>query len=242
MYDRVRFLLAGDMAVVVEAGNAISPEINRKVRNLTLALQREGVAGVTEIVPTYRSLLVYYDPLRLPLEALQERIRDLENRLDETALPSPRLAEIPTVYGGEFGPDLDHVAEHGGLTTSEVVEIHAATDYLIYMMGFTPGFLYLGGMSPRIATPRLQTPRTLIPAGSVGIAQEQTGIYPVESPGGWQLIGRTPVRIFNPQENPPVIVEAGDYIRFVPIPENGYRAVEEAILAGRYRVTIREKA
>ena len=149
------------------------------------------------------------------------------------------MVEIPTLYGGEYGPDLDHVADHNGLTPEEVIQIHSSADYLVYMMGFTPGFPYLGGMSENIATPRLQTPRTAIPAGSVGIAEQQTGVYPIESPGGWQLIGRTPVQLFDPQRDPPVVVEAGDFIRFAPITETTYYVVQQQVQVGSYQLTTR---
>ena len=180
------------------------------------------------MVPTYRSLLINYDPLTLPPDELEERVRVLTQDLDETATGASRVVELPTVYGHDHGPDLGHVAEHSGLTEEEVIALHSGTNYLVYMMGFTPGFTYLGGMSEKIATPRLQTPRTAIPAGSVGIAERQTGVYPIESPGGWQLIGRTPVQLFDPSKQPPVIAEPGDYIRFVPVsPEEYLRILEE---------------
>jgi len=215
--------------------------VNRRVRELFLALDDAGLPGVVDLVPTYRSLLVCYDPLALSLDELQERVRDLDARRGELALAPPHVIDIPTVYGGDFGPDLAFVAAHNGLTEAQVVEIHGGTDYLVYMMGFSPGFPYLGGMSERIATPRLKTPRTAIPAGSVGIAQQQTGIYPVESPGGWQLIGRTPVRLFDPGRRPPVLVEAGDYLRFVPIDAATFADVDEAVRQGTWAFTRREK-
>ena len=130
---------------------------------------------------------------------------------------------------------MGHVAEHNGLTEEEVIALHSGTDYLVYMMGFTPGFTYLGGMSEKIATPRLQTPRTAIPAGSVGIAERQTGVYPIESPGGWQLIGRTPVQLFDPSKQPPVIAEPGDYIRFVPVSPEEYGRIYEEVRNGVYQ-------
>ena len=226
---------------MVELGDEISPDINRRIRDLVLAIERRHVAGVVDLVPTYRSLLVYCDPLRVSLAELQREIAGLERHLGETPLPPPKAAEIPTCYGGWLGPDLEFVASHCKLTSDEVVRIHTSADYLVYMMGFTPGFTYLGGMSERIATPRLKTPRTLIPAGSVGIAQQQTGIYPVDSPGGWQLIGRTPVRLFDPQRDPPVVVEAGDYVRFVAIDHGTYDDIEHQVLAGTYRLVVRER-
>ena len=237
----VRLLPAGDSALVVEYGDRIDPVLNRQVRELFLALEHAAVPGVVDLVPTYRSLLVCYDPLTLSLDDLRERVLDLDARRGELTLAPPRVIDIPTLYGGDFGPDLGFVARHNGLTEQEVVEIHAGTEYLVYMMGFSPGFPYLGGMSERIATPRLKTPRTAIPAGSVGIAQQQTGIYPVESPGGWQLIGRTPVRLFDPARRPPVLVEAGDYLRFVPIDAATFQEVDDAVRRGTWTLTRREK-
>jgi KipI family sensor histidine kinase inhibitor len=236
-----RLLPAGDSALVVEYGDRIDPALNRRVRELLLATEQAAIPGVVDLVPTYRSLLVCYDPLTVSLEDLQDRLLELDTRRGELSLGPPHVIEIPTVYGGEFGPDLGFVASHNQLTEREVVEIHASADYLVYMMGFSPGFTYLGGMSGRIAAPRLKTPRTAIPAGSVGIAQQQTGIYPVESPGGWQLIGRTPVRLFDPTRRPPVLVEAGDYLRFVPIDAAAYAGLDEAARRGAWAPARREK-
>ncbi len=235
MYQHPRFLPAGDKALSVELGNSISYEINRKVRDLFLATENQGIQGIVDLVPTYRSLLVYYDPLRLSLPDLEARLTALEQNLDRAAVKPPKVVEIPTLYGGEHGPDLTYVAEHNGLSTEEVIQVHSGTEYLVYAMGFTAGFPYLGGMSERIAAPRLQTPRTVIPGGSVGIAERQTGIYPVESPGGWQLIGRTPVHLFDPGRDPPVLMEAGDYVRFVPITEDAYNTIRREVQAGSYR-------
>jgi KipI family sensor histidine kinase inhibitor len=235
-----RYLVAGEAALVVEFGDTIDPAVNRRVRELFMAVERAGLDGVRDMVPTYRSLLVSYDPLRTTFEALRVRLSDLDGRLADTPAPAPRVVEIPTTYGEGFGPDLPFVAAHNDLTEDEVVAIHSGTDYLVYMMGFSPGFTYLGGMSDRIAAPRLKTPRTAIPAGSVGIAQQQTGIYPVESPGGWQLIGRTPVLLFDPSRNPPVVVEAGDSIRFVPISLGDYAAIQREVRQGTWALSARD--
>lgn len=240
MYQRAKFSPAGDRAIAVELGNAISVSINRKVQSLLAAVEGQEIPGVVDLVPSYRSLLVYYDPLLVSFSDLTQRLSDLEQDLDQAAAHTPKLLEIPTVYGGEYGPDLAHVAEHNGLTPEEVVQIHSGAEYLVYMMGFTPGFPYLGGMSERIATPRLQTPRPLIPAGSVGIAEQQTGVYPTESPGGWQLIGRTPVQLFDPQREPPAVVAAGDFIRFVPITETTYDVIRMQVRAGGYNPATRD--
>jgi inhibitor of KinA len=235
--DAPRYLVAGESALVVELGDEIDPEINRRVRELFLAVETAGLPGVRDLLPTYRSLLVSYDPRQTTFDALVARLRAIEADRTGAAIPAPRVVEIPTAYGGAFGADIGFVAEHNGLSQAEVVAIHSGRDYLVYMMGFSPGFPYLGGMSERIAAPRLETPRTVIPAGSVGIAQQQTGVYPVESPGGWQLIGRTPVPLFDPSRVPPVVVEAGDWIRFVPIEPQEYSAIERAIQAGTWSPT-----
>lgn len=234
-------LPAGDKALTVELGDSISADTNRRVRDLQVAIESRDIPGVIDLVPSYRSLLVYYDPLKVSLPQLMERLAVLEQSLDQAALHAPKVVEIPTLYGGEYGPDLAHVAQHNGLTPEEVVQIHCSAHYQVYMMGFTPGFPYLGGMSERIATPRLQTPRTVIPAGSVGIAERQTGVYPIESPGGWQLIGRTPVQLFDPQRDPPVVVEAGDFIWFAPITETTYHVIQQQVQVGSYQLTTRDR-
>jgi KipI family sensor histidine kinase inhibitor len=240
IYAQPRFLLAGDRAVSVELADEISPGINRKIRALSAALGDLRLHGVVDLVPTYRSLLVYYDPLHVDLPDLQERILELSS-VEQPSLPRPRTLHIPTHYGGEHAPDLEFVSQYTGLTPEEVASIHAGADYLVYMMGFNTGFPYLGGMSPRIAVPRLETPRTIVPAGSVGIAQQQTGIYPVESPGGWRLIGRSPLRLFDPRRDPPVAIQAGDYVRFVPIDQARYRDIEQQVLSGAYEFVVTEK-
>ena len=167
-------------------------------------------------------------------------MQELEDNLAVIELPKPSVYYLPVAYGGEFGPDLSFVSKHTGLTGEEVIKIHTGTDYLIYMLGFTPGFPYLGGMDSRLATPRLATPRTKIPAGSVGIAASQTGIYPVQSPGGWQLIGQTPVKLFEPTAQKPVLLNAGDYIRFFEVTPEEYRLIAASAEKGEYTVRIGE--
>ena len=223
------FLPAGDQAVVVEFGSEIDPAINALVHGTARAIadaqERGDLYGVTETVPTYRSLLVYYDPMLTTLDALESDIRALDAGADSSSGES-RIVELPTLYGGEHGPDLAFVAENAGLSEEEVIAIHSGTDYPVYTMGFSPGFPYLGGLDDRLHTPRLESPRTLIPAGSVGIAESQTGIYPVASPGGWRLIGRSPLRLFDPNAYPPTVIDAGDKVRFVPLEdEDAYERV-----------------
>ena len=239
MYDEPLFLAAGDGALVVELGDSIDPETNRKVHNLLRSVERRSVPGVIDLVPTYRSLLVEFDPIETPLEELKSILDQCSNNLDELDEDKRRVVHIPTLYSGEYAPDLPFVAEHAGLTIDEVVSIHSGTDYLVYMMGFTPGFAYLGGLSEKVATPRLETPRTVTPGGSVGIAESQTGVYPVASPGGWRLIGRTPVRLFDPQREPPAVLAAGDYVRFVPLSgEAEYLRILDRVKTANYECTV----
>ena len=236
IYDAPRFLPGGDKALFVELGDEISPELNRRVRNLKLAIEKEKVPGIIETVPAYRSLLIYFEPWQVHPKELREILFCLSQQPLESELSKPRLIEIPTVYGGEYGPDLEFVASHNKLSVNEVIQIHTGTPYLIYMIGFLPGFPYLGGMSAKIAAPRLDTPRTRIPTGSVGIAGTQTGIYPAESPGGWRLIGRTPLKVFDPTRQPPALFQAGDYLKFVSVTPYEFIQIGEAVVQGTYAV------
>jgi len=234
-----RVLPAGDRALVVEYGATIDAHVNARVRGLAATLDATALPGIIETVPTYRSLMVHYDPLRLAVSDLKRILLAADAGLVDEAVPERRTVEMPVVYGGEFGPDLADVAAHHGLSEDDVVAIHAASDYLIFMMGFMPGFPYLGGLSPRIATPRLSTPRTVVPAGSVGIAGHQTGIYPTDSPGGWRLIGRTPVRLFDTARTPPVLFEAGDYVRFVPVSARESADIARGVASGAFAPVVR---
>ena len=222
MYDEPRFRLAGDRGLLVEFGGTIHPEINRKVRQVFVSLEKRPIHGVTEVIPTYRSLLVFYDPFQISPEKLRAEISDRERKLDTLEIPLPETVEIPVAYGGEFGPDLEFVARHNNLTPKEVIQIHTSGNYLIYMIGFTPGFPFLGGLSKKLFTPRLENPRQLVPAGSVGIANNQTGVYPINSPGGWQLIGRTPLKLYDPLRSPPILLKAGNYLKFKRISDDRY--------------------
>jgi KipI family sensor histidine kinase inhibitor len=234
LMDNVRFLLAGDTSLTVEFGNEISEAINANIRAFNIALTQSGIPGIVETVPTYRSLMVYYDPEVIRYGPLVEKLKGVIGGLDQIRIPPSDVLEIPVLYGGEEGPDLDFVAEHSGKSREEVIRIHTSTEYLIYMLGFTPGFTYLGGMSDEIATPRLKTPRVKIPAGSVGIAGSQTGVYPIDSPGGWQLIGRTPVRMYDPGRTTPILPEAGQYIKFYAIDKAEYDRIAALEAAGGY--------
>ena len=219
----VRFLLTGDTSLSAEFGNEISEEINAQIRAFTIALENGGIPGIVELVPTYRSCMIHYDPGVISYKALTKRLEAMLDRLDSIAIPPSDVLEVPVLYGGEeMGPDLAFVAEHAGISEQEVVDIHTSTEYLIYMLGFTPGFTYLGGMSDKLETPRLKQPRVKIPAGSVGIAGKQTGVYPIDSPGGWQLIGRTPVKMYDPNRETPILPKAGQYIKFRAIDRAEY--------------------
>jgi inhibitor of KinA len=225
MSSAPRLRLAGDRALVVEFGDAIDEATNRRVHAVCRTLDAHPPPGLIETVPTYRSLMIHYDPLQMSAVDLERAVVEADAQaLDAPPRPG-RVIEVPTVYGGPFGPDLADVAAHAGLSPDEVVALHAGGDYLVYMMGFMPGFPYLGGMSPRLATPRLGTPRTRVPAGSVGIAGPQTGIYPTDSPGGWRLIGRSPIRLFDPARQPPSLLDAGDTVRFVAVSEAAFAAL-----------------
>jgi KipI family sensor histidine kinase inhibitor len=197
-------------------------------------LTRAAHPGIVETVPTYRSLIVHYDPRLLPPAELESIARRADEALAQVTLPLSRVIEVPTLYGGESGPDLADVAAHAGLSADDAVAAHTGADYLVYMIGFMPGFPYLGGLSPRLGMPRLGTPRTRVPAGSVGIAGHQTGIYPTASPGGWRLIGRTPLRLFDVARTPPAILQAGDYVRFVSVTADAYREIQAQVEAGNH--------
>ena len=223
----------GDRAISIDFGQVIDPIINRHIRQTIERIKELQLDGIIELVPTYCALLVEYDAMLYSYSEICNIIEPtLEEGMANTINELVTVVEVPTVYGGEFGPDLSFVASHNHLSEDEVISIHSGTDYLVYMLGFIPGFTYLGGMDPRIATPRLSSPRTLIPAGSVGIAGEQTGTYPSDSPGGWQIIGRTPVTMYDMSKEQAALLSAGDYVRYVPIDEQEYNRIKT--LGGDY--------
>ncbi len=227
LYPGTIFRLMGDRGLLLELGDEISPEVNEKVRRMTLAIQTESIEGIVEIVPTYRSLLILHNPLILSFVDLKKRLERIEKGLQQTPFPEPKLTRIPALYGGSYGPDLEEVAKYHQISPEEVIQLHCSKPYFIYMIGFMPGFPYMGELPEALIIPRLKTPRLSVPAGSVAIAQRQTGIYPMESPGGWQIIGRTPVKLFNPERESPALLQMGDHVQFFPIGEKEFKEWHE---------------
>jgi KipI family sensor histidine kinase inhibitor len=221
--SEVRFRICGDRAISVELGDSIDPVVNSKVQVLFQTIRAHRQPGIVAVVPTYRSLLIHYDPWECSCEQLLLVIEECLAEPLEGATQAARRIEIPVCYGGEFGPDLENVAAHHGCSPEKVVEIHLAGAYRVYMIGFTPGFCYLGGLDRRLFMPRREEPRSRVPAGSVGIADRQTGIYSMASPGGWQLIGRTPLRLFDLEREEPFLLGPGDWIRLKAISRDEFR-------------------
>ncbi|MGD8286323.1 MAG: 5-oxoprolinase subunit PxpB [Desulfobacterales bacterium] len=218
-YDNPAFRIMGDRGLLVELGDEIHPEINQSVQELYISVDMRQIQGVVDLVPSYRSLLIVYNPLSIGLEELQKTVLDVFRDTDRSQLPQPKTIKIPVVYGGVYGPDLQWVADFHHIATTDVIAHHLQPTYRVYMIGFTPGYPYLGELPDEIVTPRRETPRTIVPKGSVGIAQRQTGIYSVESPGGWQIIGWTPVELFDPKSRSPSLLTMGDRVRFHQISE-----------------------
>ena len=191
-------------------------------------LESEPIAGILNLHPAYCSVLVKFDPLKWRHEDLEKELRKYLGRLDNVTLPAPRQVEVPVCYGGEFGPDLEDVASVHGMTPGRVVELHTSATYLVFFLGFVPGFAYLGELPEELVTPRLPTPRKKVPAGSVGIAGNQTGVYPFETPGGWRLLGRTPLSIFRTERKDLSLLSIGDRVRFVTVSRERFAALEQA--------------
>lgn len=231
----------GDSALTILFGEEISETAYVRVRGLLAALEADPPEGMRELIPAYNSLLVVYDPEKTDFSALDRAVRSRAALLEVATETKTRIVRIPVCYEAPHAMDLEEVARHTGLSTDEVVSIHSSGTYLVYMLGFTPGFPYLGGMDGRIAAPRRASPRTRIPAGSVGIADRQTGIYPQDSPGGWNIIGRTPAVLFDPARTPPSLLEAGLSIRFRPIPARDFEDLASAASAGRWRPEVEEE-
>jgi inhibitor of KinA len=226
----------GDSALTVELGDSINESTHRRVQAAWRALVAEPLPGVSEAVPAYTGVTLFYDPWRVVqagapeteiVSWLSDRIRERLKDPPKSAKAKSRTVEIPVCYGGDFGPDLARVAAQAKLSADDVVKRHGGATYLVYLIGFAPGFPYLGGLPKQLATPRHAKPRMAVPPGSVGIAGEQTGIYPQTTPGGWNLIGRTPLRLFRPELNPPVLLQAGDEVKFKPVTTEEFARLQE---------------
>jgi KipI family sensor histidine kinase inhibitor len=238
LYAEPRYLPAGDCAVSVELGDEISREVNARVLTLERLLLDAAVPGIVDTVPTFRALMVQYDPRQVAWDALHARLVELTGHLAGAPPPPGRRVELPCAYGGEHGPDLAEVARRLELSAEAVVELHAGAEHYVYFIGFTPGLPYMAGQPARLTIPRLDRPRTKTPPGSVGIGGTQTSIYSVESPGGFWVLGRTPLRLYDPAAADPILLRAGDRVRFRPIDAAEFAAITAAVAAGTHRPRI----
>ncbi|CAG9619962.1 5-oxoprolinase subunit PxpB [Sutcliffiella rhizosphaerae] len=234
---KVNYSPLGDKGIQLLFDTKISKQTNRQIRVFSDYLKKNAIPGIEEMVPAYTTLTIFYLPEKISYQSLVDKLEKIKEAVQwEDIGKSYTVFEIPTLYGGEVGPDIAEVASYNGLTEEEVIKLHTSADYLIYMMGFVPGFPYLGGMDPKLTTPRRENPRSKIEAGSVGIAGEQTGVYPLETPGGWQIIGQTPIPLYNPEKEDPILLSAGNYLRFVPIDKKEFGEIKEAVEKGEYQV------
>lgn len=231
--EEFNILQASENSALVEFGQVVSEDINKRIRIFCDYIDKNPFEGFVEYIPYFLSVSIIYNPLELkskkPFEKVKDKLTEILLNIDFSCSYEENIVEIPVCYGGEFGPDIEHVAEVNSLTKEQVIEIHSSGKYLVYMLGFAPGFPYLGGMSKEIYTPRRKTPRIAIPKGSVGIAGIQTGVYPIETPGGWQIIGRTPLKLFDLKKEKKTLLKCGDIARFYPISYKEYKELKEKI-------------
>ena len=232
---KVRFLSAGDRAVIVEFGERVDRGLSERVLRLDAIIRSNPPVGIVETVPTFRSLTVYYDPLLTSRGGLQCAIAPLVD-LGENPRAGARRWHVPVCYEGEFAPELAEVARLTGLTPNDVVALHSGTRFHVYMLGFLPGFPYMGDLPPQLALPRRADPRLRVPAGSISIATSLTAIYPYESPGGWHLIGATPIRMFDPERSEPALFAPGDAVNFQPIDAAAFASIRRAVENRNYEV------
>jgi inhibitor of KinA len=218
----VRIRPLGDTAFQIEIGEGIDPAVNRRVRAACASLERAALPGVVEWVPSYTAVTVYYQPHVVRFGDLSRAVETAIASAKDVPVPEGKLVTLPVFYGGERGPDLEAVARLHQLSVDDVIRLHSEPEYLVYMIGFAPGYPYLGGLPEQLATPRLEKPRLSVPKGSVGIGGAQTGVYSVDSPGGWRLIGHTPTSLYDPRKERPALLEAGDRVRFRPVTAQEY--------------------
>lgn len=216
---QLRYRQMGDRSLLVELGREISPAVNQQVRSLYFTMKARTLEGLIDFMPGYRSLLLVFDPFKLSPDVLKTHVDNLLARMDAASLPESVIHHVPVVYGGEYGPDLAWVARYHQTTPERIIQRHTATLFRVYMIGFTPGFPYMGELPVDLVTPRRAVPRTVVPRGSVAIAEQQSGIYPVQSPGGWQILGFTPLRLFDATRHPPALINMGDQVQFYAIKE-----------------------
>ncbi len=235
------FYPIGDSGIKIQLSDDISLHTNKNIHQVCKVLEERKVDGIVEIVPSYHCFYVYYNPLKLKIFHIVDSVEHAFHQLGAQGEEQNEVVLVPTLYGGEYGIDLTRVAQENGVSESDVIQIHSSIDYFIYMMGFLPGFPYLGGVEEAIATPRLTNPRTKVAAGFVGIADRQTGIYPVDSPGGWNIVGRTPLPLFNADSAKPFLFHAGQYIRFTPISEEEFYFIQEQVNNDKYVVKVVKK-
>jgi inhibitor of KinA len=235
----LRFLPAGDLALSVELGDDISVETNTRVRALEYLIEQKALPGVVETVPSYRALMVYYEPAIVAYDALCASLTVLAEQAGTTAMPPAREVELPCCYGGELGPDLETAARRLGLTVDDVIRLHASAEYLVFFIGFTPGLPYMTGAPAQLHIPRLDTPRVKVPAGSVGIGGIQCCVYSVESPGGFWLLGRTPIRLYDPGAPSPILLKPGDRVRFRRIERAEFDDIAARVASGMFTPVIR---
>jgi len=226
--DVARFQRASDQSLLIYFGQQITLGAHERVKKLLRLFESEPLAGIRNLHPAYCSVLVKFDPLKWRHEQLEEILKQYLTRLEDVTLPEPRHVEIPVCYGGEHGPNLIEVSEIHGMTPAQVIELHSSTAYVVYFLGFVPGFAYLGELPEALVTPRLPTPRRRVPPGSVGIAGRQTAVYPIATPGGWRLLGRTPISMFRPDRDGLSLLSIGDRVRFTPISQEQFAALERA--------------
>ena len=217
----------GDAGLMIRFEQRIAPDILHSVTQLSSRIAEAQIPGILDRIPAYASILVCYDPSKISYKELESRICMFSDEQEAGKTGIQRKIEIPVLYGKPFPEDLAHVAEHAGISAEEVIRIHTANEYPVYMIGFLPGFPYLGNLDERIHTPRRKTPRTEIPAGAVGIGGAQTGVYPIVSPGGWHILGLTPLRLYDPSADEPVLLRSGDLIRFRSIDEDEFRQIQD---------------